>query len=67
MRCPGCNAVTKLRKARLDVYWCPICEGTWLIHKLSRYKTFEEASETNYETQLKKDFLEPLTVPPKGR
>ena len=64
MKCPKCNVW--LKKARLDVYWCPECEKAWLIHRLSTYKSFEEASKTNHEEQLEADFLEPLRVPPKG-
>jgi len=65
MKCPKCNVW--LKKVRLDVYWCEECECAWLIHKLSTYKTFEEASKTNYEEQLEADFLEPLRLPPKQR
>ena len=60
MHCPICGYTTV--KARLDVYWCEKCERSWLIHQL-KYKSFEEASETNYEAQLKKDFLEPIILP----
>ena len=42
MICPSCGNWAK--KARLDVYWCELCNAPWLIHKLS-YKSLEEASE----------------------
>jgi len=64
MDCPK-HPGTKLRKARLDVYWCRECRRAWLIHKLSSYKSFEEAAKTNYEEQLEADFLEPLRDPHK--
>ena len=64
MYCPKCHSPVK--KARLDVYWCKYCNMSWLIHKLS-YKSLEEAALTNHEAQLKKDFLEPLVLPPKPR
>lgn len=41
MHCPICGYTTV--KARLDVYWCEICERSWLIHQL-KYKSFEEAA-----------------------
>ncbi len=62
MYCPQCHS--PMQKARLDVYWCRYCQSSWLARKL-KYKNFDEASETNYEAQLKKDFLEPVILPPK--
>jgi len=57
-----------LKKARLDVYWCDECQGAWLIHKLSTYKTFEEASKTDIDKILRRSFLTmpilPIEFPP---
>jgi len=69
MKCPKCNA--QLKKARLDVYWCEGCRCAWLIHRLSTYKTFEEAGERVDKEAVAKTFLKPLMdaelimVPPK--
>ena len=68
LKCPVC--MMWLKKARLDVYWCPTCEKAWLIHKLS-YKTLEEASRGVDKDAMAKTFLKPLmdtdviAVPPK--
>ena len=62
MKCPLCE-YPYLKKARLDVYWCNRCKKAWLIHKLSSYKTFEEASELYDEAKATATFA----VPPKER
>ena len=43
MYCPK-HPMVKMRKARLDVYWCDVCECAWLIKFLSSYWSFEEAA-----------------------
>ena len=63
MRCPKCGQYNIL-KARLDVYWCPLCKQAWLIHKLS-YKSLEEAEKLRDDEALRQSFLGPLIVPPK--
>jgi len=40
MICPKCGF--KVKKARLDVYWCENCNKAILIKFLSTYKTIEE-------------------------
>lgn len=48
MKCPRTKCKGKLTTASLDVYWCDKCKDgkgqTWLIHKLNRYKSFEDAA-----------------------
>lgn len=43
MNCP--KHKVRMKKARLDVYWCDECDHAWLIHKLTSYDTIEEASK----------------------
>lgn len=75
MYCPECHISMKVKKARLDVYWCENCQTSWLIHKLS-YNSFEEASKTpdysnSIRTVVKVPKISPakhlrdLRVPPK--
>ena len=65
--CPRESCGRILVKARLDVYWCDVCNTAWLIHKLS-YKSLEKASEICDDEALRQSFLAPLIgVPPKGR
>jgi len=42
MNCPTCKG--KIKKARLDVYWCSVCKQSWLLHKLN-HKTLKDAAK----------------------
>ena len=57
MKCPLCE-YPYLKKARLDVYLCYRCKVAWLIHKLSSYKTFEEASKLSDDEYMKHTHLQ---------
>ena len=59
MYCPN-HPEVKLRKARLDVYWCDKCKKAWLIHKMLTYNSFEDAGKVSDWEQLRMDFLSPL-------
>ena len=55
MNCPKHGV--KVRKAKLDTYWCDECDHAWLIHKLSSYKTLEEASHIPTRNEIYDSFM----------
>lgn len=47
--CPGCGE--KLKRARLDVYWCSACSNSWLLKNLG-YESLEEAQAVSTGEEL---------------